>query len=230
MIGRVMAGLGVAVMAGGLWLYGVIGPPATAQTARIVLPDRGELTGGRVLILGTSLTRSGTWVEALEDQLQSCAPNVTITRLARAGAASDWGETALTTHLQEARYDLVIIEFTANDASLARGIPLIWSRAGHIRMVDQVRNSRAAVFLATMSPAWGRNAWERPGQARYAGMYRDLAAEMGAGLIDTRADWHDLSQADRVKLVPDGLHPTNGGHGQITVPAFAEALSPIVCG
>jgi len=229
MIWRVMAGLGVTAMVGALWLYGVIGPPVTAQAARIVLPDRSELTGDRVLILGTSLTRSGTWVETLEEQLQSCAPGVTITRLARAGAASRWGETALTTHLQEASYDLVIIEFTANDASLARGLPLIWSRAGHIRMIGQLRNSGAAVILATMSPAWGQNAWERPGQTRYAGMYRDLATQLGTGLIDTRAEWHDLPQADRVRLVPDGLHPTQDGHAQITVPAFAEALAPLVC-
>lgn len=229
MIWRGMAGLGVAVMVAGLWLYGVIGPPVTAQTVRIVLPAEGAPDGGRVLILGTSLTRSGTWVEALEARMQSCAPGVTITRLARAGAASGWGETALTAHLQEASYDLVIIEFTANDASLARGLPLIWSRAGHIRMIGQLRNSGAAVFLATMSPAWGQNAWERPGQARYAGLYRDLATQLGTGLIDTRAEWHDLPQADRVRLVPDGLHPTQDGHAQITVPAFAEALAPLVC-
>lgn len=229
MIWRTMMGLcgfGVLVL---LWLYGVIGWPATGQGARVILPTEAPGPPHRILILGTSLTHGEAWVADLEAQLQDCAPDVTVTALARPGAASDWGAGALETHLAKAHYDLVVVEFTANDASLANGMPLIRSRALHETMIDQIRDRDMEVILATMSPAWGQNALERPGQRRYAGLYRDLAAEWGTGLIDTRADWQALPQSTRGTLVPDGLHPTGEGHGQITLPAFVAGLSPLVC-
>ncbi len=220
------------------FLYGVIGLPPTAPGKRIILSERaarpapGE--GYDVLVLGTSLTSRGDWPELLQDRLNACATGpVRVERLARAGAASGWGLAALRDHLSDPDADppdLLIVEFSGNDASLARGFPLFISKRNHRGIIQLARQSGAAVILATMSPAWGRDALERPGQDRYHALYRDLASSDGVGLIDTISDWRALSPEDRRASVPDGLHPTREAMAAIAVPAFMEAVGPIVCG
>jgi lysophospholipase L1-like esterase len=86
-----------------------------------------------------------------------------------------------------------------------------------------------AVFLATMNPAHGAAGWARPGLAAYNAAYRRLAAEGLAGLIDTGPAWQALGEAERRRLIPDGLHPTPEGMRLVAVPAFAAALAPRVC-
>ena len=67
----------------------------------------------------------------------------------------------------------------------------------------------AQVFLATMSPAWGRDAFERPGQARYHALYRDLARTRDVGLIDTTPQWYALG-VEPQQVVPLQPQPADG--------------------
>lgn len=218
-------------------LYGVIGLRPTAPGQRIILPQHAErpdaAAGYRVIILGTSLTSRGDWPELLEKRLNSCAAGpVHVERIAVAGAASGWGVAALRNRLSDADIgppDLLIVEFSGNDASLAHGYPLFISKRNHREIIRLARSAGAAVILATMSPAWGVNALERPGQDRYHALYRELAISDGVGLIDTIADWRALSRDDRRAGVPDGLHPTREAVDAIVVPAFVEAIGAIVC-
>lgn len=211
------------------FLYGVIGGRLTPARQQIIAPQAASAPVRHVLILGTSLTSRGTWVAALEKQLRLCNPDLTIERLARAGASSTWGLAALRERLKQPAPDLIIIEFSSNDSSLRHGFPLWVSRARHQAILAEAKAAHMTVFLATMSPAWGRKGWERPGQDRYRALYRDLAQEQGLGLIDTIADWNALPDAQRALWMPDNLHPTNEGMSAIIVPAFAAALRPLVC-
>jgi hypothetical protein len=83
--------------------------------------------------------------------------------------------------------------------------------------------------LTTMSPAWDWGRGPRPGLARYHGTYRDLAAETGAGRIDTAPVWLALPEVERKCLFPDGGHPADEGMERITLPVFVSALKPFDC-
>lgn len=212
--------------------YGVVGRAPTPPGERIVAPRDAGAAGARdVLILGTSLTSRGEWPAHLETRLRSCAPDVRVERVARPGASSRWGLEALRRHLAEHEApDVLVVEFSGNDAALARGFPLFVSRRLHRQIVAEAREAGATVILATMSPGWGREAWERPGQDRYHALYRDLAREEGTGLVDTIADWRALSPERRAQWVPDDLHPTDEAMRAIAAAALEEVLRPLVCG
>ena len=185
----------------------------------------------RVLILGTSLTAGGSWTAALERQLAACHGGpVVVERLARPGANSAWGEGALRDRLAAGPDpDLLVIEFSINDSSLWRGMTLGASRARHEAMLGMARAQGVPVWLATMSPAFGRKAWERPGQVAYRALYADLATTQGAGLIAMIPAWTTPNAKDRTRLMPDNLHPTDEAMQALAVPALQRALSAALC-
>lgn len=185
-----------------------------------------------VLLLGTSLTAGGDWAHALERQLAAChRGGVVVERLAKPGANSAWGARVLAVRLVEAPIpDLLVVEFSINDASLWRGITLEQSRARHEEMLMAAKRAGITVWLATMSPAFGRKALERPGHLAYRSLYHDLALANNAGLIATTPAWQALSPDDRMAALPDDLHPTDAAMVAIAVPAYASALGSVVCG
>ena len=226
-----MGGGFLAVVATAAFLYGVIGPEATPADTRIVPPI--ATIDGRVdtvLVLGTSLSSRGTWLEDLQARLRTCAPSLQVERLAKAGASSRWGLATLQAHLAaNPAPDILVVEFSGNDAALLRGFPLFVSERLTQRIVEEAQAAGAMVLLSTMSPAFGRKALERPGQDRYHALYRDIARDRGLGLVDTIEDWRGLPPEVRTSYLPDNLHPTPEGMLQVAVPAFEEALRPLVC-
>ncbi|WP_284162561.1 GDSL-type esterase/lipase family protein [Frigidibacter sp. SD6-1] len=216
-----------------LWLYGVVGAPVTGGPATGAqgnrAPEPGGAVGGHILLLGTSLTARGDWPEAVQAELALCAPGVRVERLARAGGASGWAEGALEERLRTDTPGVVVIELSINDASLWQGVPLVLSRARHLRMIAAARQAGAVVFLALLNPAFGANGWERPGEARYRALYRDLAEETGVGLIDTDPFWRSLGEETQAEMIPDGLHPTGAAMRAGVVPVLVEVLRPVIC-
>lgn len=231
-------GLGIAaiaaVLAGAWWLHahgvgagqGVVAAGAAALDPLAVPPDR----PARIVVLGTSLTNGGTWTDDLAAALAACHPGgVAVARTARNGATSRWGVGQIDAVLATSP-DLLIIEFAINDASLARGMTLAAFRARHAAMLAAAARAGVPVALATMNPAWGFNAWaERPGLAAYHAHYRSLAAAGQAGLIDSAPAWAALSPERLRTWMPDGLHPTEAGQREVTVPVFAAALRAALC-
>lgn len=233
---------GLSVLIAVLALYGVIGAQPTPPGKMIVLPNdlrdvvRPHKAGGPIYILlvGTSLTARGDWPKKLERELASCARlDVVVERLAKSGKGIRWGLSALETRMSDTALphpDITIVEFAGNDSALRQGLPLFLARKRTLHLIEILRQSGSVVFLSTMNPGWGSEALPRPGQARYHGMYRDLVAETGVGLIDTVPQWLELSAEVRKRVVPDGGHPNDEGASLITIPAFLEALKPLVCG
>lgn len=185
----------------------------------------------RILLLGTSLTHGGDWPNALQARLSACRPGkVVIERLAKPGANSLWGEQALTERLANGpQPDALVVEFSINDASLWHGVTLSQSSDLHRAILQSDKGASIPVWLATMNPAFGREAWERPGQVVYRALYQDLATEQGAGLVSLAIAWQSLPANDRNSALPDGLHPTDVAMERVTVPAFAEALAAVFC-
>ncbi len=232
----------VTLILAALMLYGVIGPRPTISGPLVVPPSdvlgvlEPRADGGplRVLLVGTSLTARGNWPQRLEQELAKCSPEgIQVERLAKSGAGIRWGLPQLQIRLADVVYprpDIIVAEFGGNDASPRQGLPLFLSRARTRLLIETVRTAGAIPFLSTMNPGWGGEAITRPGQARYHGMYRDIAAETGVGLIDTVQLWLALPETERRRLVPDDGHPTDEGMQRITIPAFLAALRPLVCG
>ena len=211
-----------------MWAYGVIGLPYTRTGPVQIAPGNGTAPEVRtVLVLGTSLSSRGTWVEVLDAQLAEC--NVAVEKRARGGASSTWGLKALAQWYDEGNTaGLVIIEFSGNDASPINGMPLYKSVRQTRALIEMAQDNGAQVSLATMSPGWAVNALERPGQNRYHASYRDLAGN-GVGLIDSIEMWRAIPKAQRKVLVPDDLHPTDAAAIEITVPLFEEHIRDVFC-
>ncbi|MGF1444942.1 MAG: SGNH/GDSL hydrolase family protein [Pikeienuella sp.] len=227
----VIVGVGIILVSGAwaIWRQGGIGParlPAgDLAPAAEPITEEGPVS---ILLLGTSLTRRGDWPSRLAARLSACVQReVSVRRIARPGAASDWGTRRLREALSAAggaQPDILVIEFTINDAALHRGRALTRSKADHLLMIDAAQAAGVSVFLATMSPAAGPRGWVRPGHGAYIDLYRALARARGLGLIDTISAWDALPPGIRRTWLPDGLHPTDEAMRAIAVPAFAASL------
>lgn len=235
--------VGGALAAGGalagwrLGAYGVGGATGRAADAVVVPPPRDAgapdaAPTGVIAVLGTSLSARRAWPHALAQALQDCAAvKARAVVAARPGANSAWGLAQIETALfpPGATPDALIVEFAINDASLLRGLSLARSEATHRAILARAQAAQVPVFLATMNPAWGWNAWERPGLRAYHDVYRRLAGEGLAGLIDVAPAWRALSPQARATLAPDGLHPTDAGFATIAAPHFLRALEMLYC-
>lgn len=216
-----------------LWTFG-LAPSGTqsvpAEGTLAVLPSPDAPVS--ILLLGTSLTAGGDWPERLRQALSDCRPgSVLVDRLARPGGSSKWGAPALRQRLAAGPPpDLIIAEFTINDASLWHGVPLRESVALLSEILSDAEAAGSAVFLASMNPAAGTEWLERPGHRAYRQAWAGAAAAAGdVGWIDTVPNWRALD-ADRWRaLVPDDLHPTDAAMAEIHVPALFGRLAPALC-
>ena len=183
-----------------------------------------------ILVIGTSLSAYGAWLEDVEAQLSACRDgDVTIDIVAKPGAASDWGIGALEETLASRgdEIDVVIIEFATNDAAWHRGVPLAKSKSYHRRMIAAA--GKRPVYLAIMNPSFGSKGWVRPGLDAYNRTYLALGAETPAKPIDTRPGWATLTRNGWRTAIPDGLHPTQSAMEQVAANAFVDHLSPLLC-
>jgi lysophospholipase L1-like esterase len=204
-----------------------------------------HLENGRsqtVVLYGTSLTAEGRWAGKLRDWLAGrYASRVVIHNSGMSGQASNTGVAKLAERVLSLSPDVVFIEFGMNDAFAAyeinhpdHGITLERSRANLDRMIDRILAERPAceVVLQTMNPSWdapnGRmSASKRPNLGAYYDIYRQVALERGACLLDHHVNWCRL-RAERQELfeiyIPDGTHPTDEGSLAVTMPVIQRAL------
>lgn len=184
-----------------------------------------------IAALGTSLTHSGGWLKPLERQLAgSLDRSISVMDFARDGATSVWG-VEIVEEVVDAKPDVILIEFSVNDAALLKGISLRQSRENIKRIVLTVKNARpyADIFLMSMSPPFGSRAWIRPLIDAYYDAYRVLADELGTGYIDNLRTWRKLTRQELRAGIPDGLHPTPEWACRILVPAIVSAIGGIAC-
>ncbi|MGY9055690.1 MAG: SGNH/GDSL hydrolase family protein [Alphaproteobacteria bacterium] len=186
----------------------------------------------RLVFTGTSLTQKGNWPDEVREHLQACRTGeVSVEKITEAGANSDWALGPVRDRLGDKKspIDLLVIEFSINDSSLIHGVPLEKSGANLDAMLSAARDAEVPVLLTTMNPAWGQKSLERLGQVAYRALLRDRIYPGWVGLMDTVETWQTIPAAERERLVPDGLHPTAEGMTKIMVPAFEQALKPILC-
>lgn len=181
-----------------------------------------------IVAFGTSLTARGGWQAALETAVQSCLGHeVKVISVAKPGANSDWAVDNIRSVIA-CEPDVVVVEFSINDASLLRGVSRDKSRANVSQIIAELRAYRGnvdVVLLAT-SPAWGWRGWVRPMLDRYYDQLAAIAAEKDVGFVDLRPAW----QKDCKAAIPDGLHPDPVTFGAILSPAVANAICKVRTG
>ena len=174
----------------------------------------------RISLVGTSLTETYGWPEYLND----CTNRpVSVSRIARPGAASDWGGRQVDIIVLE-HPDIILIEFSVNDADLRHRISLRDSARNHRLLIRNLKTAlpEARIILMTMSPAHGLRRLLRPRLPAYYRLYRDLAQELDTGLLDLYPRWLAVPKSAREQQ--DGLHPSNTAASQVILPALASYL------
>lgn len=181
----------------------------------------------QVVVMGTSLTSRGTWPDALQASLTSClGRDVTVTRNALGRETSRWGLGQVEA-LQAASPDLLVIEFTINDADLRRNVSLAESAANHRALIEAARaaNPNVRIVLLTLNRGYGMRAMIRPWLRAYVDQYEVLAADLGLGRLDLLPHWDRAVRAEGLAtLIPDGVHPTDDAALAINAPPLTAAL------
>ena len=176
----------------------------------------------RIVVLGTSLSQRAVWPDPVQGLLGACLDRpVEIVRTARAGASSDWG-VAEARKLPALRPDLVIIEFSINDADLVDGLSLGASRDNHAALIRQAAESGAAVVLMTTNPVGRLAALKRPFMPAYQDIYPDLARTSGAGFFDGERRWR--KRPGWRAALADGVHPDPAAEAEVIAAPLAQFL------
>lgn len=189
----------------------------------------------RIVVLGTSLTAQGRWPQELGSGLTACAGReVTVIPVAKGGAGSEWGRGQIG-QVAALAPDLVLIEFSINDADLRDGVSLARARANHEAILDGLAAARPAAqpVLMTMSPAFGLRGWMRAWRPDHEAQYRRLAAIRDIGLIDIVPLWQAAlaaaPQGPR-SLMPDGLHPRPEAVATVALPEMMRLIGDALPG
>lgn len=224
-----LAGIGALCLGLVLWLWpGRQVPPETGISLPPLERSAGPL---RLAVLGTSLTAYYDWPHDVARHLEACtARPVVLTVLARGGASSAWARTRIP-DLAVAAPDILLIEFSINDADLRNAVGLRQSRSNHAALVAAARraNPDVRIVLLRLNRAWGLRRLLRPRLPAYEALYDRLAAELGTGLLPLGAAWdRAVARAGRRNLVPDGVHPDAQAVARITVPRLQNALATLV--
>jgi len=184
-----------------------------------------------VVALGTSLTHRGGWLKPLEQNLSSClGVPVRVLDFGRSGETSAWGLTVIS-EVIEAHPDVVLIEFSVNDAAWFKGFSLERSRENTTRIVKAILKAKpdTKIFLMTMSPSFGLHGWIRWNVDAYFDLYEPLARELGVGYIDNRPSWKRLSKDELRSGIPDGAHPSPDLAARLLVPTISKAVAGADC-
>ena len=190
-----------------------------------MIPPTGPLT---LATLGTSLTLNGGWQAPLRLALESCSGrSISVLNFGGGGMASDWGVLQLPA-LIAANPNIVLIEFSINDAYTPYGITLAQSSAQLSVLVDLLRNNNIFPVLMTMNQTHGDVAQWRPRLADYYETCRHVGLATKAPLIDNANVWASYSPEALAAAIPDGVHPTPEAVSAVLVPLAVQALCPLI--
>lgn len=199
---------------------------AEASQATNIAPSTAAGFPLKIATFGTSLTAKGGWQDALRVALETCTGGpVVVETIAKSGASSRWALTVVADVLA-LKPDIVLVEFSANDAALDRLLPLAWSEANIRKIVRQLRSGapNARIALMAMNPVIGMRGAIRPFLDDYYDVNRTIARDTGLTFIDHRPGWNALSRAALEAAIPDGSHPEPAVATGIIVPNVRKAL------
>lgn len=219
----------VVALAGAIvFVYLMRWPPPPTDTYRALPPIAHPLPDPlRVGVIGTSLTARYDWPKNAVASLQACLGQaVTLTVLAKGGAASDWGAKQAET-LEATVPDIVLIEFTINDADLRRRVSLAEAEQYHRTMIEALRagGRTPRILLVTLNRPLGLKAVLRPRVAAYEAQYDALAQDLDLGRLSLGPAWEAaLAAGESDRLIPDGVHPSPEAVAHVVTPRVTAEL------
>jgi lysophospholipase L1-like esterase len=183
----------------------------------------------KIVAFGTSLTANGGWQDELARRLGACRDGpVELETVALPGANSQWALETIDEVVAKDP-DIVLIEFSMNDASLLHGVSTDQSRTNTEAIILRLQAAipRVQVVLMTMNPAAGLRAMTRPFLGDFYRIYREIAAEHHVPLADLTTRWE--ADAQWPEALPDGLHPTPESARAVIVPELLRLLGGEAC-
>jgi lysophospholipase L1-like esterase len=186
-------------------------------------------------VYGTSLTHGGAWTIATKRWFEEAYPGkVKFVNSGGPGKNSDWGVATLKTKVLDHQPDLVILEFSYNDAHDKFNMPVEQGASNLRKMIEAIRSQKSdtAIVLQTMNIGWDApngngSLSHRPNLAQYNDNYRTVARELNLPLLDHYVTWKKLKESDPKtyqRYVPDGTHPSSEGSLAVTWPAVKAWL------
>lgn len=188
-----------------------------------------------IVLYGTSLTAGGEWAVATKAWFaERFADKATVINAAGPGQNSQWGLANLDQRVLAHQPDLVIIEFSYNDAHEKFKLSVEQAAKNLDAIVKGITTKRPScqIVLQVMNANWDGNSEKKPMSSRpqlaaYNDNYRAYAKANHLALIDHFPAWQQLKDQDPERFhtfVPDGTHPTKEGSLAITWPAVKALL------
>jgi lysophospholipase L1-like esterase len=187
-----------------------------------------------VVVYGTSLTLYGEWAVAMQGWFNTNYPGqVTFINSGGSGMNSGWGVTNLQNQVFDYRPDLVVVEFSFNDAHTNFNLSVAQARTNLSTIVSGIheQDTDTTVLLQIMNVPWnapGNAALAaRPQLEAYNNNYRQFAETDDLPLLDHYPGWLALQQTNQALFqtyVPDGAHPNAAGSLAITWAALRDWL------
>ena len=188
-----------------------------------------------VVVYGTSLTAGGAWAGAVQKWFEKQYPGlVNFINSGGPGQNSDWGKANLKAKVLDHRPDLVLLEFSYNDAHEKFKMPVERGAGNLDAMVRAIRdqNAEAAIVLQTMNAPWDAPTGKRPASSRpqleaFNDNYRRYAQAHHLPLLDHYSSYKRLLDTEPDKYhrwLPDGSHPKAEASLAITWPAIRDFL------
>lgn len=187
-----------------------------------------------VVVYGTSLTLYGEWAVAMQSWFNTNYPGqVTFINSGGSGMNSGWGVTNLQNKVLDHRPNLVVVEFSFNDAHTNFNLSGAQARTNLNTMVQGIheQDTDTTVLLQIMNVPW--NAPGNPARAArpqletFNDNYRQFAEADDLPLIDHYPAWLALQQTNQTlfqNYIPDGAHPNATGSLAITWAALRDWL------
>lgn len=188
-----------------------------------------------IVLYGTSLTAGGAWAVATKEWFaKHYGDRASVVNSAGPGQNSQWGLANLQERVLAKGPDLVLIEFSYNDAHEKFNLSVEQAAKNLDGIVRGIRAKRPAcdIVLQVMNANWDGNSDKKPMSSRpqlaaFNDNYRAYAKQNGLALIDHFPAWLKLKETDEAKFhayVPDGTHPTKEGSLAVTWPAVQALL------
>jgi lysophospholipase L1-like esterase len=187
-----------------------------------------------IVLYGTSLTAGGEWAVATKTWFsQQFADKATVINSAGPGQNSQWGLANLNQRVLAHQPDLVLIEFTYNDAHEKFKLTVEQAAKNLDAIVRGIKAKRPQcdIVLQVMNANWDANDNKsmsvRPQLAGFNDNYRTYAKANNLPLIDHFPAWQELKDRDLERFhafIPDGTHPNKEGSLAITWPAVKSLL------
>jgi acyl-CoA thioesterase I len=179
-----------------------------------------------ILLYGTSLTISGSWVEQISTILYNrYKSSVSVINIGCSGKNSQWGLENVREMVFSKKPDCVFIEFAINDVvTMTREE----SQSNMNSLIDSISTVLPAseIVLMTMNPRSGDSTFQNKQKSFYE-IYNDIAQGRSLLWVDNNAEWNKLKTNNYAlyeAYIPDGCHPTAKGNEEVVTPTILTVL------